>query len=638
VGNEDCEEGQECGADHGCHPVVVCASDKDCKDKGMVCNKDVGICMECLKTEHCGPGEYCGSGYCLSAACASGESKCEGNAVTVCKGDGSGWQVGTPCVDGQYCLDGTCLDLACQPFAIWCDGDVYKVCADDGKSVKYQEDCAAQGKHCFESACIDSVCTPLSEFCVDASTGATCSGDGMSYAEVPCGAQQFCEDGVCTAWVCQPNAASCEGNVAKVCNTVGSGFASQLDCGTQAMVCVGGQCLDLVCEPSKDFCVDNDTAAHCAVDGMSATSQECPAQQSCAGGVCLPWVCSPGVPMCLGEVATECDAAGLGPLPIGFDCQLAGMVCHLGVCVSCAPKCDDAVCGDDGCGGSCGACPSPMTCQAGKCVCPPGPCTGKTMEAYLCSMEMCLGSSLVSSQIYSPTGDETSSAWAAVSHFGSDFNDLAPIAGSSYALLATGPAEGTAHSTDLCCGNSAGDPFAKDGYETYDNMEFKAVMKAPVGALGFAIDYIFLSEEYEEWIGSSFNDKFYIILKAPKTTNDQKVVVNSTQCSNPGAYYDIIEPGGEKKCYIAINTAFSEPCNNVQTDISGTGFSCGPGDEAHGSSTGWLTTSWPIAEGETFELYLHIHDSSDGIYDSEVVLDNFRFLYTPFTPGTVALK
>jgi len=266
----------------------------------------------------------------------------------------------------------------------------------------------------------------------------------------------------------------------------------------------------------------------------------------------------------------------------------------------------------------------------------PGVCTGKTIDAYLCALEMCLGPSLISADIYSPTGDDTSSAWAAVSHFGSAGNDLAPFGGNSYALLASGPAEGTSHSTDLCCGGSTSDPFAKDGFETYDNIEFKVVLQAPSKAVGFALDYIFLSEEYEEWIGSSFNDKFYIILKAPQTTNNQKVVVNYTDCSDPGQYYDFVDPDGKKRCYIAINTAFSEPCSNVQTDISGTGFSCGPGTEQYGSSTGWLTTSWPIKGNEVFELYFHIHDSSDGIYDSEVILDNFHFLSTPFTPGTAS--
>jgi len=263
-----------------------------------------------------------------------------------------------------------------------------------------------------------------------------------------------------------------------------------------------------------------------------------------------------------------------------------------------------------------------------------GQCTGHTVDAYLCSLEVCYDDLLVSAAFSSPSGANIDPAWQAVSHFGNVWNDLAPWAGDSYALLAAGQATGTSHSGGLG-GFSVGDPYANDGYQTYDNVEFQMVLKAPLGALGFSIDYIFFSEEYEEYIGSSFNDKFYIFLTAPVTTGGQKIVVNHTACSNPNAYFDFVDDEGNKACYVAINTAFSEPCSNPATNISGTGFECGPGGSTAGSSTGWLSTSWPIEAEETFTLTFHIHDASDQIYDSEVILDNFKWLGEPFDPGTV---
>ena len=263
-----------------------------------------------------------------------------------------------------------------------------------------------------------------------------------------------------------------------------------------------------------------------------------------------------------------------------------------------------------------------------------GPCTGKTVEAYLCSMEMCFGSLIESSKFSSPTGDDISSAWQAVNRFGSNNNHLAPFAGDSYALLATGPATGTFHSQDLPGFGSTTDPYSKDGYATHDNVEFTIVMTAPSNALGFSLDYIFFSEEYEEYIGTTFNDKFYIFLTGATTTGGKKEIINFTDCSNPNSYYDFVDGAGKKRCYIAINTAFSEPCTNPKTNISGTGYECGSPDSSHGSSTGWLTTSWPIEGGEKFTITFHIHDTSDGIYDSEVILDNFRFETEPFDPGT----
>jgi len=145
-----------------------------------------------------------------------------------------------------------------------------------------------------------------------------------------------------------------------------------------------------------------------------------------------------------------------------------------------------------------------------------------------------------------------------------------------------------------------------------------------------------------------FNDKFYIFLTAPLTTENQKTVINFTDCSDPNSYHDFIDESGEKQCYVAINTAYSEPCPNPPTNIAGTGYECsgesctqtqcecGSKDPTHGSSTGWLFTAWPIKPNETFELVFHIHDTSDGIYDSEVILDNFQWLTQPFTSGTLA--
>ena len=242
---------------------------------------------------------------------------------------------------------------------------------------------------------------------------------------------------------------------------------------------------------------------------------------------------------------------------------------------------------------------------------------------------MCFGPLIQSANFSSPSNSNISSAWAAVDHYGSQNNDLNPWAGVSYGILASGAATGTSHHGQLG-GSGVADPFANDGYTTYDNVEFKVVLTAPANAVGFSIDYIFMSIEYEEWIGTSFNDKFYIFLKAPQTTGNQKIVTNYTNCSNPNAYFDFQE-NGQKWCYVAINTAFSEPCSNWQTNISGTGYECN-----EGSSSGWLVTQWPIQGGETFELTFHIHDSSDEVYDSAVILDNFHWLSEPFDPGTAS--
>jgi hypothetical protein len=202
------------------------------------------------------------------------------------------------------------------------------------------------------------------------------------------------------------------------------------------------------------------------------------------------------------------------------------------------------------------------------------------------------------------------------------------------------------------------DPWAD--YETftiYDVVEWRMILTAPEEAKAFRLKYVFFSEEYDDWISSSFNDKFYVLLEAGSTNEGNMTLVNFTECRDPDVYHDFVcGPDdiaceeGEKYCYIAVNSAFSDCCWyegcpdgyswDVGTDISGTGFECsgttsdGP---QYGSSTGWLQTSWPIDGGETFSITFHIHDTSDGVYDSEVIIDSFEFLKDP-EQGTVPIE
>jgi hypothetical protein len=263
-----------------------------------------------------------------------------------------------------------------------------------------------------------------------------------------------------------------------------------------------------------------------------------------------------------------------------------------------------------------------------------GTCTGSSIAAALCAMELCYGGYVGAATIYSPTGHDTTGAYGAKQHYGNTNNDLQPFAGESYFIMASGMVDTGSHQDYLDGFGSAPDPFATDGYDMQDAVEFSVQLTAPPGVTGFSIDYIFMSVEYEEWIGSSFNDKFYIIMNGPQTTNAQDQVINFTECTNPGVYSDFQNADGQW-CYIAINTAFSEPCSSWTTDIAGTGYECNIGE---GSSTGWLTTTQSVQPGETFELRFHIHDTSDQIYDSGVILDNFQWQGGTITSGTVTHK
>lgn len=290
-------------------------------------------------------------------------------------------------------------------------------------------------------------------------------------------------------------------------------------------------------------------------------------------------------------------------------------------------------------------------------------CTGLggTLDNMRCAIDICDDATLLSQHYSSPTApDKTLGTFAAVARLGSTANDLAPQVGDSYAVMATGPALGKNHNVELNPDQATGDPFSRDGYPVYDVMEWRLGLKAPATAKGFEVSFVFLSEEYDEYVGSSYNDKFYILIEAASTNSGAKTVINFTSCRDPENYFDFVcvdeSTGcipGEPFCYVAINTALSECCwyggcpdGTATTDLSGTGFSCAPTKSAdglidlggkgasYGSSTGWLTTEWPIRAGEEFYITFHIHDSADAKLDSEVILDGFRFISEEVKPGT----
>jgi hypothetical protein len=280
--------------------------------------------------------------------------------------------------------------------------------------------------------------------------------------------------------------------------------------------------------------------------------------------------------------------------------------------------------------------------------------TGANLDAMVCAVDLCDPATVISTSYASPSKAETNGTYAAVPRFGNVSNDLEPLYGASYALMATGPATGTAHSQDMG-GIKIDDPFAKGAFKVDDVMEWTLRLKAPKNAYGFQIHYVFFSMEYDEYIGSQYNDKFYIFLEAPSTNGGKRTVVNFTSCRNPNQYSDFVCDSskmacedGQKYCYIAINTALSECCwyggclgGKASTDISGTGFECGTkatdtrpdpllgidgtGDQ-YGSSTGWLVTEWPVEPEEEFNIIFHVHDTSDHVWDSEVMIDKFLFV------------
>jgi hypothetical protein len=53
-----------------------------------------------------------------------------------------------------------------------------------------------------------------------------------------------------------------------------------------------------------------------------------------------------------------------------------------------------------------------------------------------------------------------------------------------------------------------------------------------------------------------------------------------------------------------------------------------------GGGTGWLVVSGNVTPGETIEVRFAVWDTSDHLYDSVVLLDDWEWSETTATPGT----
>jgi hypothetical protein len=101
----------------------------------------------------------------------------------------------------------------------------------------------------------------------------------------------------------------------------------------------------------------------------------CRAGGGCDDGlICEADLCQPKAPVedPLEGCTPACDGALCGPDGCGGSCGDCGGLenCVAGECV-CAPQCNGLQCGDDGCGGSCGTCTGDLECMAGVCICHP---------------------------------------------------------------------------------------------------------------------------------------------------------------------------------------------------------------------------------------------------------------------------
>ena len=336
----DSEGGGVADADAVGPDATTCTPDcggRACGDDG--CGASCGACGDAEVCDELGQCQCvyqpCGAACCTTATevCHLGgccEPDCQDKE---CGGDGCGGTCGD-CGGGA-----ACVEAACVPDPFCGDG----ACGD--QSEETCESCPSDcGCACGE-ACLDAVCA--STACV----GKVCGDDGCGGSCGSCAEVEECDGGqcVCTHETC---AAGC--------------------CSTPTEVCH----LEACCEPD---CVDK----VCGDDGCGGVCADCGGGFSCVDGECVPDpFCGDGT---CGDLSDEtCESC---PSDCGCEC---GQACVDAECSWTA--CDGKVCGDDGCGGSCGDCGEYETCDAfGQCGCVDLACAGACCASptEVCHLDAC---------------------------------------------------------------------------------------------------------------------------------------------------------------------------------------------------------------------------------------------------------
>ncbi len=176
--------------------------------------------------------------------------------------------------------------------------------------------------------------------------------------------------------------------------------------------------------------------------------------------------------------------------------------------------------------------------------------------------------------------------------------------------------------------------------EVNDVVDLHLELRAPKNASGFAFDFNFHSGEWPAFVCSKYNDGFIAYLDAKSYGKPDNISFDALQ--NPvsvnNGFFDRCTPGTALGC--GSETLGVSKCPSGPAELAGTGFgivgvSCGTETPSTlGGATGWLFSQAPIQGGETFTLDLMIWDVGDGVLDSSVLIDNFRWALGEVTTTT----
>lgn len=606
--------------------MPACTGNGDCVGDpgGEVCDPVSGDCVECTATDNpCVPGTSCDpvtltcTAGCTSAAdCTNipGKPFCDPNSekCVECLGE-SDCAPGTIC-SSKKCLPGCTPTHDCAMGSTCCGAECYDLTSDPLNCGGCDSPC--QDLANATESCVATMCT----FACDGAY-ADCDGTMMNgcehntLADGPClctpGAMQACYQGSPGT----ENVGPCHGGN-RVCNAAGTGYGP---CVGQVLpqpeLCANA--IDEDCDAVADNVTDQDGDGWtiCNGDCCDAASPTCPS----------PKLVNPGALEVVGDgINNDCDAGTSDTVPTAACSTVAKFATVTPTNVANAMD----IC---------------QTTTANP------PLTSKKWGLISATWLLANGSAPTAAALLDiqnfqaailqnyGTGGVVPHKFATMAGISTgrmrDKNDagyVVPVTGTALATdIAFTPVPGAplgtylnAHGGNLLPG-TCGATICQTGTGAQDSVNLRLQIRVPTNAQGFSYDFRFFTGEYQTFQCTQFNDYFLALL-------------TSSVAGIPADHNISFDALGKA---VSVNNGFFQICGgngkNCNTCPGGTGPLVGTGmDDVLGGGTEWLTTDAPVTPGETMTLDLQIFDVSDDIYDSNVLLDNFRWALSPVVLGT----
>lgn len=181
-------------------------------------------------------------------------------------------------------------------------------------------------------------------------------------------------------------------------------------------------------------------------------------------------------------------------------------------------------------------------------------------------------------------------------------SDLAlfPLRGADYAVLSSGDATAADDADDSeSTSNDNGGNTSAAGPGVFDKVTLRLDVEIPQDANCLTFDYRFLTEEFDEFVGSDFNDAFLGEINASTfiLQDDGSVVAPNNFAAGPDG-----DPTTVKEASTSEDNAFGT---------------------TYDGATAVLRATTPIEPGGQ-SIFLSVYDAADAIFDSTVFVDNLK--------------